>query len=99
MAAKRAQLPFRDELPRLLRDNGISGRELAKQVGIDQSYVSLVLNGQRAPSRKLLERSAEALGLPAAYWREFREQVVLERIRADAALLERVYALVDAAPK
>lgn len=69
-------------------------RELARRIGVNQSYITFVMQGRRSPSRKLLEGTAEALGLPPDYFREYREAVVLERIKADPRLLDRVYALV-----
>ena len=43
---------------------GLSQRELAKEAGLDPSYVSLIETGRRAPSTKALESIADALGVP-----------------------------------
>lgn len=72
----------------------MSQRALASLVGVNQSYLTFVLQGQRSPSRRLLEGTARALELPADYFREYREAVVTERVRADPDMLDRVYALV-----
>jgi len=72
----------------------MSARELARQIGINQSYLSLVTSGRRAPSRKMLTAASKALGLPADYFREAREAIVLEKIKGDPRLLDRVYDLV-----
>lgn len=90
-------LTFRDELPRLLRERSLTQRELARRVGVNPSYITFVLNAKRAPSRKLLEATARALDLPPDYFRETRESIVLERLRADPPLLDRVYRLVTRA--
>jgi transcriptional regulator with XRE-family HTH domain len=92
--APRTQRRFLEEVPALLAEHGISARELARRVGVDQSYLAFVIGGRRSPSRRLLEGAAAALGLPPDYFREYREAIVLERIKADPALLDRIYALV-----
>jgi len=38
--------------------------------------------------------TAQALELFLEYFREYREAVVIERVKADGELLDRVYALV-----
>jgi len=94
MVSKVAQDPFPDELARLLKERGLSARALSDRVGVNQSYLSLVVRGRRRPSRKLLEGAAKALELPADYFREYRELVIMEAIRAQPDLLSRVYVLV-----
>lgn len=94
MPPRRTEEAFRVELPGLLRDRGMSQRSLARYVGVNQSYLTFVLQGRRTPSRRLLEGAAKALGLPPDYFREYREAIVIERLKADAKLLDRVYALV-----
>lgn len=94
MPPGRTREAFRDELPRLLTDRGMSQRALAGLVGINQSYLSFVLQGRRAPSRRLLEGVAKHLELPPDYFREYREAVVVEQVRADPDLLDRVYARI-----
>jgi transcriptional regulator with XRE-family HTH domain len=85
---------FREELPRLLAERKMSQRELARRVGVNQSYLTFVLQGRRAPSRKLLEGTAAAIDLHVEYFREFREAVVIERLRADPGVVDRLYRLV-----
>lgn len=95
MPSRRTQESFRDELPRLLADRGMSQRSLAKLVGVNQSYLTFVLQGRRAPSRRLLDGVAKALDLPTDYFREYREAIVVDRVKADPKLLDRVYELVS----
>jgi transcriptional regulator with XRE-family HTH domain len=97
MPRRRTQDAFRDELPRLLADRGISQRTLARGLDVNQSYLSFVLQGRRPPSRRLLEGAAKALELPADYFREAREAIVIERVKRDPVLLDRVYALITRA--
>jgi transcriptional regulator with XRE-family HTH domain len=77
----------------------MSRRELARRVGVSPSYLSFVLQPPksrtaRVPSRKLIGKTSRALGLPADYFREEREARVVEKMRADPKLLERIYAMV-----
>jgi transcriptional regulator with XRE-family HTH domain len=94
MPQRRTEKAFRDDLPRLLAERGLSQRRLAQLVGLNQSYVTLVLKGRRAPSMRLLRGATDALELPMDYFREYREAVVIEHVKADAAMLERVYQLI-----
>lgn len=45
---------------------GITARDLAAKVGMDESTVSLWLSGQRTPRMKNLEKVARALGIEMA---------------------------------
>ncbi|MFL5953692.1 MAG: helix-turn-helix domain-containing protein [Gaiellaceae bacterium] len=91
---QRTRESITDALPRVLEEQGVSARELARQIGINQSYLSLVVAGRRALSRKIPISPSKALGLPADYFREAREALVLEKIKADPRILDRVYDLV-----
>jgi len=86
--------PFVQELPRLLRERGYSLRRLAREAGVDPSHLSRVLRraSYKTPSGELTRKVAEALALPKDYFPEYRQAVVLERIRTDSRLRERLYA-------
>jgi transcriptional regulator with XRE-family HTH domain len=43
---------------------GLSGREMARELGISESYLSEVLSGQRSLSKKLAQRISEKTGIP-----------------------------------
>jgi transcriptional regulator with XRE-family HTH domain len=94
MPPRRTQAAFREELPRLLAEREMSGRALAGAIGVNQSYLTFVLQGRRAPSRRLLEGTAKALKLPADHFREYREMIVVDALKNDAELLDRVYGMV-----
>lgn len=86
--------PFTDELPRLLRERGMSLRALAKQIGISDSHLSRVLRraDYKRASAELTAKVAVALQLAEDYFPEFREAFVLDRIRADPKLRNDLYA-------
>jgi transcriptional regulator with XRE-family HTH domain len=53
---------FAERLGELLAERGISGRELARRVPCDRSYVSLLAQGRRSPSPEMAARIDQLLG-------------------------------------
>ena len=86
--------PFVKELPRLLHDRELSLREVARRARVDPSHLSRVLRGTnyKSPSSELTRKVSIALDLPPDYFPEFREAIVIQRIRANRDLRERLYA-------
>jgi transcriptional regulator with XRE-family HTH domain len=86
--ADQTDVPFTEELPRLLKERGISQRALAAMIGISDSHLSRVLRraDYKTPSPDLTRRIALALELPPHYFPEFREAYVIERIRTHPKL-------------
>lgn len=69
-------------------------RALAREVNVNESYLSRLLRGRdykRNPSPSLLTSVSRALGLPPDYFPEAREHFVIERIRDDGALRDKLY--------
>jgi transcriptional regulator with XRE-family HTH domain len=93
VAANRTNRRFIEELPVLLRERQMSLRALAREVGVTDAHLSRVLRqvGHKTPSADLARRVAVALGLRPDYFPEFREGVVVERVRKDAKLRDRLY--------
>lgn len=90
----RTQRPFVDELPALLRERGMSLRELARQVEVTDSHLSRLLRGvgyRTRPSKELARRVAVSLGLEPDYFLEYREAVVIEAVRGNRRLREELY--------
>jgi transcriptional regulator with XRE-family HTH domain len=85
--------PFVDELPRLLRDRGISVRALARQVEVSDAHLSRVLRGvgYKRVSPELARKIALSLGLDEGYFVETREGFVADRLKADPALRDSLY--------
>lgn len=54
---------FRANVNEQLQRRGISRTELARRMGVKQPFISQLLNGQREPGLRVLERLAEALGV------------------------------------
>ena len=89
--------PFAEELPRLLEERGLSQRKLAQLIDLNPSHLSRVLRGadKTRPSIDLIRRIAKALHLPAGYFPELREASVIERLKSDPGLRERLYRKLD----
>jgi len=88
---ERSEVSIRELLPKLLAERGESQRQFSEAIGFGQAYLSRVLGGQRAPSLRLLEAVTKGLGLPKDYFPEYREQVVIEAIKEDGGLRDKIY--------
>ena len=85
--------PLADELPGLIEEGGWSVRGLAAKAGISQPHLWRILRRVPGgnPSPAAVIKISRALGLPDDYFPEAREGLVIEAIKADPALRERVY--------
>jgi transcriptional regulator with XRE-family HTH domain len=61
MAVHRRAYP---NLEMYFRKSGVSQRALAKRVGVDPTYISLIRNGHRVPSLKIAAKIAELANVP-----------------------------------
>jgi len=85
--------PFVEELPGLLKERQLSLTKLAQRIDLNPSHLSRVLRraNYKTPSADLTRRVALALDLPPDYFPEYREGLVLERIKTDEALRDELY--------
>jgi transcriptional regulator with XRE-family HTH domain len=91
---ERAQQPFSEVLPELLLARGMSLRALARQVGVSDAHLSRVLRGvgyRTRPSSELARRVAVALDLPGDFFVEVRETAVVDEVRRNAELRDRLF--------
>jgi transcriptional regulator with XRE-family HTH domain len=93
MSRRQTETPFSAELPRLLRERGMSIRSLAREVGVSDSHLSRIVRraDYKTASPELTSRVAAILGLPQDYFPEFREAYVVERIKAEPKLRNELY--------
>jgi transcriptional regulator with XRE-family HTH domain len=91
---------FRDAVADLMEHRGWSQRDLSAAVGVDPAHVSRLLRwGSRLRvTPRLLARVARALDVRPEYFPEYREWRVVEAVRTDPSLRERLYAGVVLAP-
>lgn len=85
--------PLADELPRLLEERGITLRSLARAIGVDHGHLSRIMRHQRGKTAgpELARRVAEAFDLPPDFFPEYREAIVVQRVRRDADLRDELY--------
>jgi len=90
---QQSERAFAEELPRLLAERSLSQRKLAQMIDLNPSHLSRALRGadRTRPSTDLIRRIAGALDLPPGYFPELREAAVVERIKSDAELRDRLY--------
>jgi len=90
---RQSNSPFAEELPRLLVERGLSQRKLAQLLDLNPSHLSRVLRGtdRVRPSLDLMRRVADALELPHDYFPELREAAVIERLKTDPELRDKLY--------
>ncbi len=77
----------------LLKQKRTSMRALAVQIDVDIAHLSRAVrhaDGKR-PSGDLAAKIAKALDLPEDYFPEAREAAVVESVRADPDLRDRLY--------
>lgn len=63
----------------------------AERVGVDQAHLTRIVQGKKLASSELARRGALALDLPEDYFAEVREAVVIEAVRTDPELRDRIY--------
>lgn len=93
MPGPRTDQPLRHALPMLLKQKRTSMRALAVQIDVDIAHLSRAVrhaDGKR-PSGDLAAKIAKALDLPEDYFPEAREAAVVESVRADPDLRDRLY--------
>ena len=93
MPSRRTNTPFADEVPRLLKERGWSIRRLALEAGVERGYLWKVIRrrGYKTPSVRMAESVARALGLPSDYFPEYRERIVIDRVKRDPKARDDVF--------
>jgi transcriptional regulator with XRE-family HTH domain len=85
---------FVEELPRLLTEHNMSLSALARELRVSPSHLSRAARSAKFKrfSPELIRRVGAVFGLPPGYFPEEREAFVIERIRADPGLRDRLYS-------
>lgn len=67
------------------RSAGLSGVDLAAELGVNQPFMSRVLAGKRLPGRVLAGRAENRYGIPFAWWDDEIESTptTLERVERE----------------
>lgn len=95
--ANRTERRLADELPRLIEERGLSVRGLALAAHITPPHLWRILRRQPGgnPSLQTALAITEALGLPEDYFPEVREGRVIEAVKNDPQLRDRVYRQIS----
>ena len=85
---------FREAVSELMYERGWSQRDICAAVGVDPAHISRLLKrGSRLRATpELLARIARACDVPPEFFVEYREWCVLEAVRSNPTLRERLYA-------
>lgn len=94
MARRRrfSEEPFGPTVERLMAEAGVTYRGLGQKTGLSAGYLNHLVHGNRpVPSNDVVEALAEALGVQAAHFREYRLRVITERLETMPELIDRLY--------
>ena len=94
MARKRkfSSEAFGATVERLMEETSVTYRGLAARSGLSAGYLNHLVHGNRpVPSNEVVKRLADALGVDAEHFREYRLRVITERLEAMPELVERLY--------
>jgi transcriptional regulator with XRE-family HTH domain len=71
---------------------GVTYRELAARTGLSAGYLNHLVHGNRpVPSNDVVKTLANALGVDAEHFREYRIRVITERLERMPDLVDRLY--------
>ena len=83
---------FGPTLEKLMEETGATFRGLATKSGLSAGYLNHLVHGNRpVPSNDVIKRLAEALGVQAEHFREYRLRVITERLEAMPDVIDRLY--------
>ena len=89
---KYSEEPFGSTVERLMGENGVTYRALADRTNLSAGYLNHLVHGNRpVPSNDVVRTLAEALGVEAEHFREYRLRVITERLEAMPDLIDRLY--------
>jgi transcriptional regulator with XRE-family HTH domain len=84
--------PFGPTIEALMAESGVTYRELAARTGLSAGYLNHLVHGNRpVPSNEVVGTLAQALGVEAEHFREFRLRAITDRLEAMPDLIDRLY--------
>ena len=84
--------PFGPTIVRLMDETSTTYRGLAAKTGLSAGYLNHIVHGNRpVPSNDVIERIADALGVEAEHFREYRVRVITEKLEEMPELIDRLY--------
>ena len=89
---KYSEEPFGSTVERLMGENGVTYRALADRTNLSAGYLNHLVHGNRpVPSNEVVQTLAEAFGVEAEHFREYRLRAITERLEAMPELIDRLY--------
>jgi len=89
---KYSEEPFGATIERLMGDSGLTYRGLAAKTGLSAGYLNHLVHGNRpVPSKDVVTRLADALGVEPEHFREYRLRVISDRLEELPELVDRLY--------
>jgi len=89
---KYSEEPFGATIERLMGDGGLTYRGLAAKTGLSAGYLNHLVHGNRpVPSKDVVARLADALGVEPEHFREYRLRVISDRLEELPELVDRLY--------
>jgi transcriptional regulator with XRE-family HTH domain len=89
---KYSEEPFGATIERLMAETGLTYRGLAAKTGLSAGYLNHLVHGNRpVPSKDVVARLADALGVEAEHFREYRLRVISDRLEEMPDLVDRLY--------
>ena len=94
---KYSEEPFGATIERLMAETGLTYRGLAAKTGLSAGYLNHLVHGNRpVPSRAVVTRLAQALGVEPEHFREYRLRVITDRLETMPDLADRLYKKLSA---
>jgi transcriptional regulator with XRE-family HTH domain len=76
----------------LMAEAGVTYRELAARTGLSAGYLNHLVHGNRpVPSNDVVRTLADALGVEAEHFREYRIRLITERLESMPELVDRLF--------
>ena len=83
---------FGPTIERLMAETETTYRGLADRAGLSAGYLNHIVHGNRpVPSNEVIARIAEALGVDAEHFREYRIRIITEKLEQMPELIDRLY--------
>ena len=84
--------PFGETVHELMADTGITYRALAAKTHLSAGYLHHIVNDNRpVPATNVIATIAEALGVQAEHFREYRIRYITGQLEAKPELVDRLY--------
>ena len=83
---------FGPAVERLMNETGVTYRALAAKTDLSAGYLNHLVHGNRpVPSNDVVRALAQALGVEAEHFREYRIRVITDRLEKMPDLVDRLY--------